>query len=261
MTNIPPIEAFSDPTRRQLLERLRAGSCSVSELVDAVRVSQSAVSQHLRILLAARLVQVRRQGQQRIYSLDPAGLAELRAYLERFWDRVAEAYQDAAAYIDDEERVMNEQTPAQETILPITKSFGVKLSQSAAFHLFTADIARWWPLKSHSVFGDEAISCVVEPHAGGRIYEIHADGRQSEWGQVLAWDPPRRLACSWYPGRDSATAQELEVTFAAEDGGTRVTLAHSGWESLGERGPAARNDYDHGWDGVLQAYINLAGRY
>ena len=84
MTNVTPIEAFSDPTRRQLLERLRQSPCSVSELVDTVTVSRSAVSQHLRVLRAARLVQVRQQGQQRIYSLDPVGLAELRTYVERF---------------------------------------------------------------------------------------------------------------------------------------------------------------------------------
>lgn len=101
MTNVTPIEAFSDPTRRQLLEQLRAGPCSVSDLVDTVTVSQSAVSQHLRVLRAARLVQVRRQGQQRIYSLDPAGLAELRSYLESFWGHVLGAYQDAAAQQED----------------------------------------------------------------------------------------------------------------------------------------------------------------
>jgi DNA-binding transcriptional ArsR family regulator len=96
MTNVTPIEAFSDPTRRELLERLRLGACSVSDLVNTVTVSQSAVSQHLRILRAARLVQVRRQGQQRIYSLDPTGLAELRAYLESFWEHVLGAYKNAA---------------------------------------------------------------------------------------------------------------------------------------------------------------------
>jgi DNA-binding transcriptional ArsR family regulator len=103
MTNVTPIEAFSDPTRRQLLEQLRAGPRSVSDLVDTVTVSQSAVSQHLRVLRAARLVQVRRQGQQRIYSLDPAGLAELRSYLESFWEHVLGAYQDAAAQSTQED--------------------------------------------------------------------------------------------------------------------------------------------------------------
>ena len=103
MANITPIEAFSDPTRRQLLERLRLSPCSVNDLVDTVTVSQSAVSQHLRVLRAARLVQVVRQGQQRIYSLDPVGLAELRSYVESFWEHVLGAYQDAATQSTQQE--------------------------------------------------------------------------------------------------------------------------------------------------------------
>jgi DNA-binding transcriptional ArsR family regulator/uncharacterized protein YndB with AHSA1/START domain len=258
MTNVTAIEAFSDPTRRQLLERLRAGPCSVSELVDSVAVSQSAVSQHLRVLRDARLVQVRRQGQQRIYSLDPEGLAELRIYLESFWEHVLGAYQEAAAHTTQEGDSMRASDTMQSTIAPVTKSFVVRLPVREAFQLFTAGINRWWPLGTHSVFGDQAISCAVDARAGGRVYEVHADGRTSEWGRVLAWEPPHRLACSWYPGRDSETAQELEVTFQGEAGGTRVTLVHAGWEHLGEDGPQTRANYDTGWDGVLQAYAALA---
>jgi DNA-binding transcriptional ArsR family regulator/uncharacterized protein YndB with AHSA1/START domain len=260
MTNITPIEAFSDPTRRRLLERLRSGPCSVSELVEQVDVSQSAVSQHLRVLRAARLVQVRQRGQQRIYSLDPAGLAELRVYLESFWGQVVGAYQDAAMHTFMKETSMQEDSVVQEAILPVTKSFLVQLPVAAAFRLFTAEIARWWPLRTHSVFGDDAAACVVDAQVGGRVYEVHTDGRQqSEWGRVLAWEPPHRLVCSWYPGRDPLTAQELEVRFEEQGGNTRVTLIHTGWERLGDHGVAARANYDTGWDMVLKGYMDLAG--
>lgn len=96
MTNISPIEALSDPTRRKLFERLRSSPCSVSELVQAVPVSQPAVSQHLRVLREAKLVQVHKQGQHRIYSIDPRGLAELRDYIESFWDAVLGAFREAS---------------------------------------------------------------------------------------------------------------------------------------------------------------------
>jgi DNA-binding transcriptional ArsR family regulator len=59
-------------------------------------ISQPAVSQHLRILRQARLVQVVRNGQRRIYSLDPRGLAEMRAYIDSFWDQALRAFQQAA---------------------------------------------------------------------------------------------------------------------------------------------------------------------
>jgi DNA-binding transcriptional ArsR family regulator/uncharacterized protein YndB with AHSA1/START domain len=257
MTNVTPIEAFSDPTRRQLLERLRGGPCSVGDLVGSVSVSQSAVSQHLRILRAARLVKVQRQGQQRIYSLDPEGLAELRIYLESFWEQVVGAYQDAATRATQEGPMHNDPL-VQDTLAPVTKSFVVQLPSAAAFRLFTAEIGRWWPLRSHSVFREAAATCAIDEHAGGRIYEVHTDGRQSEWGRVLAWEPPRRLVCSWYPGRGPETAQELEITFEDEAGSTRVTLTHTGWERLEELAATTRSHYESGWDMVLTHYTDLA---
>jgi DNA-binding transcriptional ArsR family regulator len=96
MTDIIPLEALGDPTRRKLFERLRDGPCSVNQLVMSVSVSQPAVSQHLRILRQARLVQVEKCGQRRVYRVDPQGLAELRAYIDSFWDQVLGAFQRAA---------------------------------------------------------------------------------------------------------------------------------------------------------------------
>lgn len=103
MTDITPLEALSDPTRRKLFERLRDGPCSVNQLVQAVPVSQPAVSQHLRILRQARLVQVEKRGQRRIYRVDPHGLVELRAYIDSFWDQVLGAFQQAANQTANEE--------------------------------------------------------------------------------------------------------------------------------------------------------------
>src|SRR5215207_7322155 len=96
MTNISPIDALGDPTRRQLLEHLRQGPCSVTELISIVSISQPAVSQHLRVLREARLVKVEKRGQQRIYHLNPIGLAELRRYAESLWDDVLRAFGEEA---------------------------------------------------------------------------------------------------------------------------------------------------------------------
>jgi DNA-binding transcriptional ArsR family regulator len=96
MANIFPIDALGDPTRRQLFERLRMGPCSVTELISIVPISQPAVSQHLRVLREARLVRVEKRGQQRIYHLNPVGLAELRQYVEDLWDDVLRAFGEEA---------------------------------------------------------------------------------------------------------------------------------------------------------------------
>ena len=97
MTDINPIEALGDPTRRRIFERLREGACSVNELVEVVSVSQPAVSQHLKVLKEAQLVWMEKQGQQRIYHLNPTGLAKLRLYVESLWEDVLSAFGEEAA--------------------------------------------------------------------------------------------------------------------------------------------------------------------
>ncbi|MEV7968000.1 metalloregulator ArsR/SmtB family transcription factor [Sphaerisporangium sp. NPDC088356] len=80
--------ALADLTRRHLLQRLTAGECSVSELMADLAITQAAVSQHLKVLRDAGLVEVRPAGRHRLYRLRPEGLAEPRewlAELERFW--------------------------------------------------------------------------------------------------------------------------------------------------------------------------------
>jgi DNA-binding transcriptional ArsR family regulator len=79
------LQALADPTRRQIFETLVGRPCNVRELADGLPVSRPAVSQHLRVLRDAGLVTEQRDGTRRIHRADPAGLAELRAYVERMW--------------------------------------------------------------------------------------------------------------------------------------------------------------------------------
>ncbi|HEX2110481.1 MAG TPA: metalloregulator ArsR/SmtB family transcription factor [Gaiellaceae bacterium] len=93
--------ALADPTRRTVLERLREGPRAVGELARGLPVSRPAVSQHLRVLKEAGLVTERRAGTRRVYSVNGDGLAELRDYLESFWQVTLAAYK-AAVETEDE---------------------------------------------------------------------------------------------------------------------------------------------------------------
>jgi uncharacterized protein YndB with AHSA1/START domain len=138
---------------------------------------------------------------------------------------------------------------------PVEKSIRVACAPARAFQAFTAEIGQWWPLSTHSVGQDQAREVVIEPRAGGRVFETDAAGTQSEWGRILEWAPPHRFTMSWHPGRAAASGQTVELIFAAEGSGTRVTLRHSGWEGLGADAAKTRVSYYSGWDSVF------AGRY
>jgi DNA-binding transcriptional ArsR family regulator len=87
------LTALADPTRRRVFEELRAGPKPVGAIAAKLPVSRPAVSQHLKVLREARLVGGRSEGTRRIYFIDPHGLGELRAWLDRFWDRSLVAFQ------------------------------------------------------------------------------------------------------------------------------------------------------------------------
>lgn len=77
-------DVLSDPTRRRILDLLRRGELPVGGLVDALEMSQPAVSRHLRVLREAGLVDVRVDAQRRIYRLRPGPLRELDEWLEPY---------------------------------------------------------------------------------------------------------------------------------------------------------------------------------
>ncbi len=86
--DIPVFRAIADPTRRAILDLLVAGERAVNDLLAPFKMSQPAISQHLKVLRDAGLVSERRDGRQRIYKLEPAPLKAVHdwtAHYEQFW--------------------------------------------------------------------------------------------------------------------------------------------------------------------------------
>ena len=79
-------QALGDATRQAVFERLRQGPQTVGALAAGLPVSRPAISQHLKVLKAAGLVTDQADGTRRLYRARPEGLADLRAFLEEFWD-------------------------------------------------------------------------------------------------------------------------------------------------------------------------------
>ena len=98
MTNATAmLTALGDPTRQAIFERLTDGPLAVGQLADVLPISRPAVSQHLKVLKEVGLVTDRQEGTRRLYSVDPDGLARLRAHLDGFWERSLAAFQQHAS--------------------------------------------------------------------------------------------------------------------------------------------------------------------
>jgi len=90
------LRAIAEPRRRRILELVGTRELTAGEIASHFEVTRPAISQHLGVLKEAGLVDERRNGTQRLYRARPQGLAELKAFLDGFWDEKLEALQQEA---------------------------------------------------------------------------------------------------------------------------------------------------------------------
>jgi len=135
---------------------------------------------------------------------------------------------------------------------PIRQSVHVHCPIEDAFRLFTERFAEWWPLALHSIAGDDAEKCAIEPWRGGRVFECTRSGEEIEWGSVTAWDPPEHLKLMWHPGGPADSSQTVDVEFQTEADGTRVTVIHTGWETSAVPVCGLQGDHSIGWPAIVQ---------
>jgi len=95
------IEVLAEPNRRRLLDELRAGEQPVGVLVDRSGLSQPLVSKHLRVLRDAGLVDVRPEGQRRLYRVRPEPLMDLDAWLEPYREMWRDSLDKLECHLND----------------------------------------------------------------------------------------------------------------------------------------------------------------
>ena len=148
---------------------------------------------------------------------------------------------------------------------PIRKTLRLKASQEKAFDTFVGGMGNWW-LKSHSLLKTPQQDVRIEPRAGGRWYEIGEDGSEQDWGRVLEWERPDRVALAWQLtadwAYDAAFETTVEVRFVADGDHVLVEFEHRDLERFGERAAEIRGDYEHGmeggWEKLLANYAQRA---
>jgi activator of Hsp90 ATPase-like protein len=141
---------------------------------------------------------------------------------------------------------------------PVRQATLVRASVQHTFATFVTTMRAWWPVQPLSAGKDRVRDITVEQRTGGRVYETWADGTEVDWGQVTAWEPPRRFAMTW---NSTPVPTEVEFTFAALGPAlTRVAVEHRGWEALTDEqlaqdcaapGGYSSGAYTRGWAMIL----------
>ncbi len=155
---------------------------------------------------------------------------------------------------------------AQHRIAPaaINKTLFVQAPIERAFDVFAARMGDWWH-KEHSIAkGTTQADVIIEPRAGGRWYEVGADGSEHQWGRVLAFDRPLRLMLAWQLTREFRYDPDFETTvdvrFEEKDGGTLVAFEHRDLERMGADAAEMLEGMDGGWGMLLDLYKAAAER-
>jgi uncharacterized protein YndB with AHSA1/START domain len=155
---------------------------------------------------------------------------------------------------------MNESTRIQ----PVRQTLIVETPREHAFDVFTRGLDTWW-FRDHSIGKEPMQEAVMEPRAGGRVFERGIHGAECDWGRVLVWEPPSRLVVAWQIDGDwqfdpdQAHASEYEARFIAETPTrTRVEFEHRHFERHGKAGRHIHDQVEKGWSKLLATYADAA---
>jgi DNA-binding transcriptional ArsR family regulator/uncharacterized protein YndB with AHSA1/START domain len=258
-SELDPIwKALADPTRRGLLDLLKERPRTTGELCAALpHLSRFAVMKHLGVLEGAGLVLVRRRGRERWNHLNAV---PIQAISER-WIRPYEAEWAGSlltvrriAEAKQEENAMPTAVadgPITLRTMRIEQEVVIAAPPERVFDALTAEIGAWW---THSFRKPSLVR--LEPRVGGRFHEEWGAGAGALYATVTRIARGEALSFAGPMGMTGAVQGVIHVTLAAEEAGTRLSLAHS---AIGEIDEATAADYGRGWEhllnGCLKPYV------
>ncbi len=145
------------------------------------------------------------------------------------------------------------------------KTVFVPFLPQEAFHLFVSAIGEWWPLSKDTLSGDQpdqrGISLVIEPHAGGHMFELMKDGSHKNWADVMRYKPGEDLLLCWRKGRPVAQMTEVEVVFTPAGSSTKIDLCHRCFKRFGDEADALQKHYDLAWTKILEGFISYCATH
>ena len=249
-------KALADPTRREILDRLRERPRTTGELAEGFPSSRFAVMKHLEVLVEAGLVVFRKQGRERWNHLNAMPLQQLyerwvRPY-EAHWAEGLLRLKSLAEGPKGEEPMSKGELGLAQVELEIE----IAAPPERVWQALVEETGNWWPKDFYA--GADAKNFILEPHLGGRMYEDWGGGSGATWYTVIEINPVRSLGLAGhYPpvfGGPSTSILRLEL--AASGTGTTLSLSDSEFRPVTEK---THGVLEEGWrelfEKALKRYV------
>jgi uncharacterized protein YndB with AHSA1/START domain/DNA-binding transcriptional ArsR family regulator len=237
MTDV--FKALADPTRRELLDRLREhNGQTLGQLCDGIAMARQSATQHLAVLEGANLVTTVRRGREKLHYLNPVPIHDIQErWIERF-------EVPRLRTLSDVRRRAEEAMTEKPTFMYVIY---IESTPDSVWHALTdADLtARYW---GHANVSDWQVGSAWEHR------RTDGSGIADVVGEVVESEPPRRLVTTWADPAEDEPRSESRVTFDVEpyDDIVRLTVTHEGLADEAERDAAAS-----GWAAVLSNLKSL----
>ncbi len=249
--------ALADPTRRAILDHLRVGPRTTTELAEAVPgLSRFAVMKHLGVLKDAGLVVVRADGRHRWHHLNGVPLrAAYERWMAPFADRSADALLRLRHHVEGDRppgphhRGADMSAALTVTTMDVENEIPVTAPPETVFQGLL-EMAAWWP---HRFREDARVR--FEPHVGGRFWE-EWDGGGTLYATVVAVEPGTALELAGPMGMRGPVTARIRLAVEAAGDGSVVRWSHRAFGDVSEETQAG---YKAGWDDVVAALARHLG--
>jgi DNA-binding transcriptional ArsR family regulator/uncharacterized protein YndB with AHSA1/START domain len=190
---LPVWRALADPTRREILDLLRAGPRTTGDLVERFDLTRFGVMKHLGILVEAGLVTVRREGRLRWNELNPMPIHQIyRRWIQPFETAAADRLMRLKLHAEALQEAAMSSTAAFRT-LDIKLEVEIAAPPDKVWSSLTGGVGDWWPKQFY--VGTAPKRFLIEPKVGGRVFEDWGGGEGVLFATVVIWEEGRTL--SW----------------------------------------------------------------
>lgn len=243
-------KALADPTRREILDRLRDAPRTTGSLCDEFDLTRFAVMKHLSVLVEANLVMARRNGRERWNHLN---VIPLRRIYERWMrphqERWASSLLELKRRAETGEADMKQESMALRRI-DIEQEIAIKAPRERVFDALVGDISAWWG--APYLRSEATTAIIVEPKIGGRMFERWGDEEGALWGHVTYVERPVRLELVGQIAMAGAIHGHLSYTLEAKGQGTLLKLSH--W-AVGDLPDTVKANFEAGWADLLNVRL------